>query len=116
MALVEDPSIDVRLKRLERANARLGVILAAAAIAALAWAAADPVGAQQMRTLEGEKLLIRTAEGKIGAVISIGNDGAPNLDLIDRNGTFRVRLGVGSNGATRLELADEDGKVIFKAP
>lgn len=107
------PCIEERLSRLERQNKWLRrLLLAALAIAAggALLAAGSRVHADSpawQRTVEAEKFVLRGADGKMHAELSVA-DNVPRLALFDAAGKQRATLVVGSEGPA-LTLYDTSG-------
>ncbi|HEY7675583.1 MAG TPA: hypothetical protein VIG69_00825 [Candidatus Methylomirabilis sp.] len=104
-----------RLARLERENRRVrrtgAVVLAGlAAVVLLGQAAPGNVG----RTVEAEQFVLRSADGKVRAVLHTRADGSPHLDFRDAAGNARASLGMlGDVAGLSLTEAAGNGGVIL---
>jgi len=100
-------AVVARLEKVERQNRRLR----GAGIAVLVLAAAGLLMGQALprqRTVEAEEFLLRDANGRIRASLSVF-DGDPGLSLIDQAGKLRAGLSL-VDGDPLLNLKDEAGK------
>lgn len=100
-------TLEERIDDLERQNRRMklagvAVVLIAAASLLMGWVS------PQSKVLEGEKLLIQDAEGRVGACLEASEQGS-SLTLHDKNGGLRIRLAVAGD-RPNLSLTDKDGQ------
>ncbi len=104
-------SLDARLERLrsDHNQLRRGVTIATAFIAATAVGAIILNGA--VRTVDGDRLILRNGKGEISAMLAVRKDGAPTLGLYGPDHTASVLLGLSASGAPTLGLYGPDHKV-----
>lgn len=67
------------------------------------------------KAVEAEKFVLRDANGRSRAVLTVSADGSPVLALSDQDGTTRATLAVSADGQPGLALYDEDGRVSWSA-
>jgi hypothetical protein len=96
--------IENRLKRLERANGLLLLLLAITAIAFWCTASSHVSAAQHpadivANSIETRSLAVVNPTGKQGVKMAVGNDGMVSIGMTDVNGKLTVSL-----------LSDPDGK------
>ena len=62
------------------------------------------------RTVAAEKFILVDADGQPKAQLGIGVEGIPSLDIYDRDGRLRIRLGEALDGELGLFLIDSGGQ------
>ena len=108
-----------RLQAAERENERLrrrmGLLLAASGVAALAAVAALVVALGAAPglsggTVEARELVLRDAAGEVRARLGTTADGAARMVLVDRDGRARMRLSLLADGSPGITFADRAGR------
>ena len=105
-----------RLARLERQNHRLRrLLVASAAVAVLALVAPAALHAQAKSraraVIDGDKLVLRNADGQTVGFFGVDRNGFANLGFLDRKGNVRSSMGMDEHGNPALVLLDPQGNV-----
>jgi hypothetical protein len=103
--------LDARFERLrsDHNQLRRNATIAAAFVAATAVGAVLLNGT--VRSIDGDRLILRNGKGDIAAMLAVGKDGTPSLGLYGPDHTASVLLGLSTSGAPSLGLYGPDHKV-----
>lgn len=107
-------TLDARVRRLEKQNRVLRILLLVAVILLAGFPTLWFIFEQG--TLESRSFVLVDGAGKHRAVLALSNDGSPSLVFYDKDGKLSILLNSKSDGTAGIGLFDNKGSVLFKAP